>query len=700
MASPADSDRSQQEEMLREQISRSLVEQLRNSNFDWTALQSLQNPVLRIEACLEERPTHLARQSTPGMVVSHFVDLSGIASIQPPSPVTTTAAATPNNAPSSHPASPSFEKPGVILPSAAHHEAHRRLDAPTEAEHAAAAAATTVSEEPSTAGNSRNASPEPSPESNQRKDLSGLRPAKVNAASVEAEADSQRQIHSGDKFPKRRKLKPVGHFLKPSTLDKLIGGIWEQIHGDIDLSPRHLQGPWQIEGHDGQPSNQLTVMPSQPVPPHGDISRSAAPAAAHTTANRPADGTFSQNNAFCRQVTQASRACRALEVIVQARWVEHFEEYVDACAAARPAALRTKHNKAAILRACADFGWSEKELRNKAYVWRGYKEIKDAGGWTTLIFSGMGIYRFCKYRIGFDHDSLGRLRSLRPALEVAADTLHPHWRQLLAVVGESPERVYQGHPHDWVVALDGSSPVPLRNTYLQWDPDFAYRQIDESVIDHAAWGCDDPRWQPPAGAAAAMMRQGGESEALPICETCGKEQSDDPNRNACYCFPTLFGCAKTNPSPVLVFRTPDGRNNGLLALCAFERGAPVGEFVGLVTRGYQDVDVFESSLTTPSSATSHSAGGGGSTSSGRSTEKYQIWQGRQGNFTRFVNHSCKANAQYHRFAWMNTQRVILVSKGIEAGAEVTVDYGDKYWKGLDKRCLCGESCCRYRRANR
>lgn len=70
MASPADSDLSQQEELLREHISRSLVEQLRNSSFDWTVLQSLQNPVLRIEACLEERPTHVLRQSTPGMVVS------------------------------------------------------------------------------------------------------------------------------------------------------------------------------------------------------------------------------------------------------------------------------------------------------------------------------------------------------------------------------------------------------------------------------------------------------------------------------------------------------------------------------------------------------------------------------------------------------------------------------------------------------
>jgi hypothetical protein len=110
-------------------------------------------------------------------------------------------------------------------------------------------------------------------------------------------------------------------------------------------------------------------------------------------------------------------------VIVQAWWIEHFEAYVDRWAAANPLVPRGRFNKAALMEACADFGWTEKELRNKMYVWRGYKEIKDAGGWVALVFAGMGIYRFCKYRIGFDRDSMQRLRSLRPALEVAADTL-------------------------------------------------------------------------------------------------------------------------------------------------------------------------------------------------------------------------------------------------------------------------------------
>lgn len=478
---------------------------------------------------------------------------------------------------------------------------------------------------------------------------------------MQTEPNSQRQIQSGDRFPKRRKLKPVGHFLKPSTLDKLITGIWEQVHGDTNSDPQSVLEPLRL-----QPTNQLDN--------GGGSSKLALTPAPFTAEGLEksmvgGNGSFSRSNAFCRQVTQASRACRSLEVIVQARWVELFEEYVDGRAAANPSVSRTKHNKAALLEACADFGWSEKELRNKMYVWRGYKEIKDAGGWAALIFSGMGIYRFCKYRIGFDHDSMQRLRGIRPALEVAADTLHPNWRQLLSVVGESRQRLYGGHPHDWVVCFDGSDPVPLATTYYQWDPNFSYKQLDESIIDQAAWGCDDPRWTPPS---VAVMR----GTALPVCETCGKEQSDDATKNDCYCFPSMFGCAKTNPSPVMVFHTPNGRNNGLIALCAFERGAPVGEFVGLVTKGFQDVDVMESST---------------------ALEKYQIWQGRQGNFTRFVNHSCKANAQYQRFTWMNTQRVILVSKGIEAGSEITVDYSEKYWKGLDKKCLCGESCCKYRR---
>lgn len=255
-----------------------------------------------------------------------------------------------------------------------------------------------------------------------------------------------------------------------------------------------------------------------------------------------------------------------------------------------------------------------------------------------------------------------RLRNLRPRFEVAADTLHPNWRQLLVVIGEPTDTLYHGHPHDWVVG-DRTLPIPLATTYLQWDPHFTYHQLQDSFVDPNAWGTNDPRFIV-ANAFSPTY----------TCRSCDERQSDDPKSNECQCFPNLYGGKRTAP-PVQVFRTPNGRNNGLLALLPFEAGTAVGEFVGMVTRGLSNMDVMEGQTDWSS---------------------YQIWQGRQGNYTRFVNHSCVPNAQFERFVWMGTQRIVLVSKGIAAGQEITVDYSDRYWKNLDKVCLCGEEACRYR----
>ncbi|KAK4113111.1 SET domain-containing protein [Canariomyces notabilis] len=351
----------------------------------------------------------------------------------------------------------------------------------------------------------------------------------------------------------------------------------------------------------------------------------------------------------------------------------------------------TRCRKAALMAACRDVGWSEKELRNKMAIWRGYKQIKDAAGWAALVFAGMGLYRLCKYRTNFTAKSIERLRTFRARIEIAADTLHPSWRQLLAVVSgktqdSERERRFTGHPHDWVVFRDGSDPVPLRSTYLRHDPCFRFEHITESIVDAQAWpGGDDPRWIPPRAAAVSLA-------GANACRACAQTQSDDPKRNNCFCFPSLFGTGprRRPPSPVQVFATRDGQNNGLLALVGFERGAAIGEFVGLVTRGIEDLDVLEES----------GGGGGGGGGAAVSHRPYHIWQGWQGNFTRFVNHSCNPNAQYQHFVWLGVQRVILVSKGIGAGTEITVDYGKSYWRGLEKRCLCGESCCRYNGSDR
>lgn len=188
-------------------------------------------------------------------------------------------------------------------------------------------------------------------------------------------------------------------------------------------------------------------------------------------------------------------------------------------------------------------------------IWRGYHEVKEAGGWAALIFSGMGLYRFCKYRVGFDKEATQRLRALRPRFEVAADTLHPHWRQLLTVIGENSTRIYDGHPHDWVVSENGAMPITLRQTYLQWDPQFSFEHLDDSIIDERAWGCDDPRWLAPPDPSKPGRH---------VCRACGEVQDDNSKTNDCHCFPNLFGGPKRTACPVQVMHI-NGKNNGLVA---------------------------------------------------------------------------------------------------------------------------------------
>ncbi|KAK5215742.1 hypothetical protein LTR47_011307 [Exophiala xenobiotica] len=218
----------------------------------------------------------------------------------------------------------------------------------------------------------------------------------------------------------------------------------------------------------------------------------------------------------------------------------------------------------------------------------------------------MGLYSFCKYRLGFMPQNMSALTRLRTRFEVAADNIHPEWRELLSVVGEQSSCVYRGQPCDWVVSRS-SPPVPLADTYSQWDPHFSLKHLEESVIDEKTWDWMDPRAE----------------------------------KDNTQCTP-------------------------------FERGAAIGEFTGLITRELRDIDVMQSS------------GPAGT---------YQIFQGHQGNYTRFINHCCQPNSQYERFFWLGVQRIVLVSKGISAGEEISVDYSDEYWDHLDKKCLCSENSC-------
>lgn len=293
-------------------------------------------------------------------------------------------------------------------------------------------------------------------------------------------------------------------------------------------------------------------------------------------------------------------------------------------------------------------------------IWKGYRDIKNAAGWSALIFAGPGIYRFCKYRLGFDPDALAKLRGLKTRFEIAADTLHPEWRQLLPIVGDSAQLHWRGHPHSWVVSKR-KDPLPLAFTYRQWDTNFSFRHITESEVDEKEWGDKDPR----------RLEEGPDF----VCQLCSQRQSVGTGQNECACFAEIFGVNAQKNTPVQVFQTENGRNNGVIACRSFPRGTAIGEYVGLITKGLANTDVMQSQV--------------------GDREPYQIWQGRCGNFTRFINHSCEPNCQFQAFSWLGVQRMLVISKGVPAGKELTVDYSSRYWEQLDKKCLCGSARCRY-----
>lgn len=130
--------------------------------------------------------------------------------------------------------------------------------------------------------------------------------------------------------------------LQPSTFDKFVGGVWESIYSGLRMDPTEVIEQWQaIEG---------TAQPKLLTDSE------------HHVAIRDNTSAFGRINVLARKISQTSRTCRSLEVIVQAHWVQCFEDRVNELA---ETTTREKAKRAAIAEACVDFNWTEKELRNK-----------------------------------------------------------------------------------------------------------------------------------------------------------------------------------------------------------------------------------------------------------------------------------------------------------------------------------------------
>lgn len=74
---------------------------------------------------------------------------------------------------------------------------------------------------------------------------------------------------------------------------------------------------------------------------------------------------------------------------------------------------------------------------------------------------------------------------------------------------------------------------------------------------------------------------------------------------------------------------------------------------------------------------------------------YNVDAAKLGNWTRYVNHSCKPNTEFIPVTIGHLQYVAVKAiRPVEFGQQLTVDYGDIYFQGFDYGCKCGLSTCR------
>uniref|UniRef100_A0A0K0DDK1 SET domain-containing protein n=1 Tax=Angiostrongylus cantonensis TaxID=6313 RepID=A0A0K0DDK1_ANGCA len=132
-----------------------------------------------------------------------------------------------------------------------------------------------------------------------------------------------------------------------------------------------------------------------------------------------------------------------------------------------------------------------------------------------------------------------------------------------------------------------------------------------------------------------------------------------------------------------VFRTCDGRGWAVRALRDIRRGAFIGEYTGELLSDTEmarservDTYFFETRVV------------------GVSELDARLY----GNFTRFINHSCRPNAAVAMVIWeAQLEKLnhicIFATENISKGDEITISYGESWWKAKVSKAYLNHQGC-------
>lgn len=214
------------------------------------------------------------------------------------------------------------------------------------------------------------------------------------------------------------------------------------------------------------------------------------------------------------------------------------------------------------------------------------------------------------------------------------------------------------------------------------------------------------------------------------CRVCNEDQASTSRDQAslspaCDCtFADL--CARQKPpcDPTVlveVFETPS-TGRGVRALQNIRKGAFLGEYVGEI---YPEFDVnnpghYLSIYGDPEGTKYHfsmdlkyardfnddddddddddDSDSQPAAAAAADKKHYTIDAAHRGNWTRYMNHSCKSNTQFIPMYNLggHSRVVVQARRKIVFGEEITADYGPDYFTPSGFNCNCGERGCKYR----
>ncbi|MCJ1397299.1 hypothetical protein MMC11_000491 [Xylographa trunciseda] len=238
------------------------------------------------------------------------------------------------------------------------------------------------------------------------------------------------------------------------------------------------------------------------------------------------------------------------------------------------------------------------------------------------------------------------------------------------------------HPHSKVIPPSGGS---LRVPTSIQAPETAQTVTDHVIYDEELWR--DPLYPRPPTWPGVWPYPFNPMTRIPLidyeenCDCCGSDM-------ICGCQVTDF---KKYSEPLVELRDYEGRGIGVRTLQFIEKGTILAEYLGeIVPNGYaygepwnlDSVYGWEIEVKIPNGP--------------QRNPLATIAAKDKGNWCRYTNHSCRQSLSGD-VAIVGTQRCLLywAIRDILPFEELTVNYGDAYFRPSINPCRCGEDVCRF-----